>query len=236
MAIERVEPRGEHRVDRLGQGRLARHALLEDAVDHLLGEERVAARALGDLGDQGVLDLLGALGQERVDQLARAGRRERLERDRRRVAPAAAPAGPAVEKLVAREADHQDGPAHPAREVLDQVEHPLVRPVDVLDREDDRALAARRLDQRAHRREEAGADLLRIVGLRALGERLGHLDAERARERRGQALGRVLLALDVSVVAARSFSKPARRRPNATSESSVSVMPNWSRTISPSAQ
>ena len=233
--IERVEAGGEHGVDRLGQGCLAGDALLEDAVHHLLGEERVAARALGHLGDQRVLDLLRALGQQGLDELARAGRLQRLERDRRRVASTATPAGPAVKQLVASEADQKDRAPHPPRQVLDQVEHSLVRPVDVLDREDDGPLAARRLDERANRREEPGADLLRVVGLRRLGEPLGDLDAEGTGKRRGESLGRFVVAFD-AVRRLRSFSNPARRRPNATSESSVSVMPNWSRTISPSAQ
>ena len=71
--------------------------------------------------------------EERPDQLVRAVGPERVERDRGRVAAPAAPAGPAVEQLVAGQADQQHRPADPAGEVLDQVEHSLVGPVDVLD-------------------------------------------------------------------------------------------------------
>ena len=189
LGRERVETRREDRVHRLRQRRFARYALLEDAVHHLLGEERVASGALGHLGHQGVLDLLRALGEERLDELASAGRLERLEGDRRRVASAAAPAWAPVQELVAREADHEDGSPDPPRQILDQVEHPLVRPVDVLDGENDCPFAAGRFDECPDGREETGANLLRIVVLRALGEAFRDLDAERARESRGEAFG-----------------------------------------------
>ena len=128
-----------------------------DAVDHLLGEQRVAAGALGDLRDEVRVAVGGAavaVGSSALDQLARLVRRQRLERDRRRVAAAAAPARAALEQLVARQADDQDRAANPAGQVLDQVEHSLVGPVDVLDREDQRAaprLAPRRASGRRRR-------------------------------------------------------------------------------------
>ena len=49
---ERVEPGGEHGVDRLREGLDVLRALLADPVDHLLGEQGVARRALGDLRDE----------------------------------------------------------------------------------------------------------------------------------------------------------------------------------------
>ena len=97
----------------------------------------IAAGALGHLrhelpGPVGS-GAVAAVGEQGGDQFAGLVAGKRLERDRRRVAPAAAPSRAAVEELVAGQADDQRRPAHPAGEVLDQVEHSLVRPVDVLD-------------------------------------------------------------------------------------------------------
>ena len=47
---QRVQPRGQHRLHRVGQLHHAVALLLGDAAHHLLGEQRVAARALGHLG------------------------------------------------------------------------------------------------------------------------------------------------------------------------------------------
>ena len=222
-------------MDRLGQWCFAGDAFFEDAVHHLLGKERVASRTLGNLGDQSVLDHLSALGKQRLDEFARAGWLERLQGDRGRVPSAATPARAPVDKLIASETDQEDRAPNPPGQVLDQVEHPLVGPMDVLDREDDGPFAARRFDERANRREEAGADLLRVVGLRPLGERLGDLDAQGARERRGESLGGFVVAR-VRLTALEELLESRAEAPNARSESSVSLIPNWSRTISPSAQ
>ena len=46
-----------------------------------------------------------------------------------------------------------------------QVEHSLVRPVDVLDREHQRLLPAGSLDQRAHGGEDPVAHALRVLGV-----------------------------------------------------------------------
>ena len=110
-AEQRVEPGGEHGVDGLGQGLDVLRPLLADPVDHLLGEQRVARRALGDLRDEVRVAVGGAAVAAReqgAHELARLVRRQRLERDRGRVAPAAAPARAAVEQLVAGQADDQD--------------------------------------------------------------------------------------------------------------------------------
>ena len=101
-------------------------------------------RALGDLGHELAWPFARCRSRREQggDQLARLVLGQRLERDRGRVAPPAAPTGAAVEQLVARQADDQGGAAHPARQVLDQVEHALVGPVDVLDRDHHRVLPA----------------------------------------------------------------------------------------------
>src|SRR5215207_10609737 len=90
-------------------------------------------------------------GEEGGDELARLALRERLEGDGRVVAAPAAPARPSLQELVARQADDQRWPADPARHVIDQVEHSLVGPVDVLDRDHDWPALACRLDQRSNR-------------------------------------------------------------------------------------
>ena len=131
--------------------------------------------------------------QQRGDQLARLVRGQRLQRDRGRVAAAAAPAGPALEQLVAGQADQQQRAAHPARQVVDQVEHSLVGPVDVVDREHQRAAPGDRLDHGAGGREERLAHPLRVVARRGGAPRA-------ARCRAGSRAGR------------RCARRPARRR------------------------
>ena len=126
-------------------GRAAR-LLLGEAPDHLLGEQRVALGARGD-GRDHAPRLPSTVSSSSDDQLARLLLAERVEEERGRVAADAAPAGPALEQLVAREADLQHRRAHPLHEVLDQVEHALVGPVDVLPdraRADARGRAPRR--------------------------------------------------------------------------------------------
>ena len=118
---------------------------------------------------------------------------ERVEGQCGRVHPPAAPAGAPVEQLVARHADEQRRTPPPARQILDQVEHPLVGPVDVLDREDHRLLTAGGVDQRPHGGEQALAHLLRVVGLGAVEPRAGGgLDPERPAERGREPLRRLL--------------------------------------------
>ncbi len=147
---------------------------LLQAVDHLLREQRVAAGPLSDPGDQPGVAAVALV--QRSDQALGVVLGERLEGDRGRVAAAPAPVRAAVEQLVARQADDQQRPAHPAGEVLDQVEHPLVCPVDVLDRQQQRLARAHPLGQGADRGEERLAHPLRVLRLAAGG--LGRLEAE----------------------------------------------------------
>ena len=156
------------------------------------------------------------LAEQGGDQFVRLIAPERVEGERGRVHPPAAPARAPVEQLVARHADEQRRAAPPARQVLDQVEHPLVGPVDVLDREDHRLATARGVDQRAHGGEQALAHLLRVLGLGAVEPRAGGgLDPERPAERRREPLRR-LLGLSCRRRGPRSrrgaFARPRRRR------------------------
>jgi hypothetical protein len=175
--VERVQARGQQRVDGVGQrpGRLG--ALLTQAADHLLGEERVTAGALGDELDHG--RDVGALGHQRRDQLAGLVGRQRLEEDRRRGTAAAAPVRPALEQLVTRQAQDQERRAHPARQVLDQVEHSVVGPMDVFEDEHGRPLPGTRLDAEADRREERLAQPLGVLRLE-LRRLRGRLDRDQA--------------------------------------------------------
>ena len=166
---QRVEPRGQHALHGVRQrGSLA--ALLGDPARHLLGEQRVAARALGH-GHRA----LEAGRQQRVHQRARLRGAERLEHELGGRAAPAAPARPPVEQLVAGEADEHERRAYPLREVLDRLEHAVVRPVDVLECDHERAAPGDRLDARAERREEQLAGALRV--LLARHELRRHLDA-----------------------------------------------------------
>ena len=75
---------------------------------------------------------------------------ERRERERRRVELAAAPAGPALEELGPRRRDdEQRDVGHPVDELVEEVEEALVRPVDVLDDEDERTLLGETLEEAA---------------------------------------------------------------------------------------
>jgi hypothetical protein len=86
------------------------------------------------------------VGHERGDKLSRLALGERLQRDGGGVAAPAAPPGPPLEQLVSGQADEQQRRPDPARQVVDQVEHSLVGPVDVVDRQDEGAATGDRLD------------------------------------------------------------------------------------------
>ena len=89
--------------------------------------------------------------------------------------------------------EQQHRAPRPAGQVLDQVEHALVGPMDVLDREDHRLASARRLDQGPDRREQAVAHLLRVLMLAGLGGLLRRrLDPQRPAERGRDPLRRLL--------------------------------------------
>ena len=123
----------------------------------------------------------------------------------------------------------------PARQVLDQVEHPLVGPVDVLDREDQRlAPAARprpasRTAEKSRSRICCGSSSAALDRARRCARRL---DPERPAERRREPLGAA--PRPRSRRAASSIPPLSLRQ--AAPASSVSTMSKVPRTISPSAQ
>jgi hypothetical protein len=145
--LERVEAGGEDRLDRVRQLGLRHRPLLRDPSRHLLGEQRVAAGALDDGAEHRL-----AVGQQGRDERVRVLDAERVEQELGRRASTTAPARPAVEQLVAGEADDHERGANPLGEVLDGVEHAVVGPVDVLERDHERTPRRDRLDPAPQRR------------------------------------------------------------------------------------
>ena len=180
---KRVEPRGEYSLD--GVRQVAVLALLDEALHHLLGEQRIAPGALGDKRHGGVV--IGR-GEQPGDELVRLVAGQRLEAERRGVAPATSPLRPAFEQVVACQAEEKERRAHPLRKVLDQVEHAVVGPVDVLERDDQRPVLRDCLHDRADGSEEALTQALRVVVAREC-RRLGRAEAEQAGDRRRVARG-----------------------------------------------
>ena len=132
-----VDARADQSLQRIGDAVAAVPALLQQHADGLLDEEWIAF----GLVEQPRLDLPRdiVLREECVGQLLALLTRERLELDGGGAHAAAAPAGPHVEQLGTREAEDQERAlAHPLREVVDQLEQGLFRPVDVLEDHDQR--------------------------------------------------------------------------------------------------
>ena len=143
---EPVQPGGDDALERLRERVAPRSSRARAELGELLGVERVSARSLEER-------LLRLRGEHRsLEQLREEPRRllvrERGERDRRRVQLAAAPAGPAFEQLrpSGRDDEQRDVP-HPVDELVDEVEQALVRPLQVLEDHDERALLGERLQE-----------------------------------------------------------------------------------------
>ena len=120
-------------------------ALLDQHLQHLLDEERVALRAREDRAPHVLRHL--RLAEQRRDELARTPPAKRREGERRRVLLARAPGRSVIEELRPRRADEQHlRLGERLGELLDQVEERRRRPVDVLDDEHRELLAAERAD------------------------------------------------------------------------------------------
>ena len=189
--LERVQACRQQRLDGRGQLGGVRAFLLRQAPNHLLGEQRVALRARRHRSDDAAVGAGDV--HQRGDQLARLAVAERLEEHSRRVASHASPASAAREQLFSGEADLQHGRAHPLHQMLDQVEHPLVGPVNVLPHEHQGALAREPFDACAHGREEHFPGPL-CVFLLPEQRLVGPLDPEQPTDdrcfgRRGSAVG-----------------------------------------------
>ena len=116
--------------------------------DELLEEERVPLRRVHHL-------VASTFARRRVasaaEQAGRVGVGERLEPDDAAPSTGARPRRPPLEQVAAREADDQDRrPVRLRRDVLDEVEHRGLGPVDVVEGGDERAAAGERLEEPAH--------------------------------------------------------------------------------------
>ena len=195
--LQRVEPGRQDGLNGVGQLGLAHAALLGDPARHLLGEQRVAARALDQRRKHGL-----ARRQQRRDQLLGLPGAQRVEHQLRGRAAAAAPARAPVEQLVARQADQQQRRAHPLGEVLDRVEHSVVGPVDVLEGDHHRLARGHRLDSGSQRGEERLAQALGVLAGR--GQLARDLEADQPADQGGLALG---LLLHVCALAAEQVER-----------------------------
>ena len=146
---EPVEPRLQERLDRRRHRRSRRAPPSSLTVASISSMKSGLPSAAGRIRRAHVVGELRSAREPRDQQLAvLAG--ERLEQDRRRVQLAAAPAGPQLEQLGPGDAEQEDRRvARPVGDVLDQVEEDRLGPLDVVEHEDLRPLAARRLDQPA---------------------------------------------------------------------------------------
>ena len=118
-------------------------AALDEHADGLLDEQRVALGAVEQaLGQR---RRVREVGDDRGDELVALRLGERLELDGGRPNAPSAPPGTDVEQVGAREAEDEQRRPHPVGEVLDEVEHRLFGPVDVLEEEDERLHVAKRV-------------------------------------------------------------------------------------------
>ena len=127
--------------------------------------------------------------QERLDEVSRLGGRERPERDGQRVPLAATPVRPALEQLRPRAADHEQRHAlDEVDEAVDEVQQPVVGPVEVVHHEDKRAPLGERLQKDPPTCEElrpavAELDVLRDQADERLEARRTQAPPPRARDR-----------------------------------------------------
>ena len=125
---------------------------LEEHPDHLLDEERVAARTLDEARPGRLVEL--SLAEDPLDEQAAGLAGQRLQVHGRRIGPSVAPARPDVVQLRPRQADEQDARvAGVFDDVLEQVEERLLAPLDVVEDDDDRLLARERLEESPERPE-----------------------------------------------------------------------------------
>ena len=136
--------------------------------EQLLEEKRVPLSRLDDLhrADSGTLDAPSP--SIRSSDSARS----RLEQDRAGIRPARPPLWPLVEKVGTGEAEEEDrGLAYPVGDVFEQFEERWLRPVQIVDDDDERPLARELLEQPAKRPE----------GLASVREGIGQAEERRQR-------------------------------------------------------
>ena len=193
VGLEPVEPRREHRLDgsrhaeRVDGGErlqaslpLDEQPVLDQHAQHLLEEERVAARRAADRLRGLRVERPGEL----LEQLPRLVLRQRRELDRR-PQPGGADFG---EVRPGEAADQHRRVVAPAREVLDEVEERRRRPLHVVEHDHDGLRAGERLEQAPDRPEELVAPGARLcasdclqdpavdrLGIRLAGEHLAEV-------------------------------------------------------------
>ena len=133
---ERVEARRDQRLERVGQRQLPFGRALDQHPRVLLGVQRVA-RGVREQARPDVASHRRLL-EQRAQQRDRLLGRQRLER------PHGTPLRPALEQLGTRRADDRERDVRaPRGEVLDEIEHAVVRPVQVFEREHEQAAVPR---------------------------------------------------------------------------------------------
>ena len=115
--------------------------------DELFEEERVPFRRVHHLVAP---DLRPPPGRQAAEQAGRVGVREWLEPDDAPLPTRGGPRRAALEQVAARDADDQHRPRRLRCDVLDEVEHGGLGPVDVIEGGDERAAACERLEEPAH--------------------------------------------------------------------------------------
>ena len=193
-----------------GSGEVSLCRPLDEHACVLLRVERIAGR----LCEQTRPDLAanGRLVEERPEQCHGLFRRQRI--DHRHVPPAGSP----LEQLGPRGGDDRERDVRaPVGEVLDEIEHPVVGPVEVFDREHEQTAVARDAGDVP---APGGERLALVAGLAAEAD-------ERAEWRSTQSAS---LRSDTAAVT------DVRRRSAATDAESVSRIPACAFTISPKAQ
>src|SRR5262245_45465198 len=145
---EPIEPCREQGVDGRWDGQVAgSRSVLPDHGEQLLDEERVALGGLGDPAQQRLVEL--GLAPEVPEKLLGLQLRERREHDRlaERV-----PSRVAVEKLWPGAAEDENrGLSRPADDVLDQLDEGRLRPLEVVEADDQGPLTRQVLEEPADR-------------------------------------------------------------------------------------
>ncbi len=183
--VKGVKPGGDDRVDGLGQRQptvralpsaggvqltrarievLGAQAAVPQHAHVFLGEQRVAVHGRGQVR----LDRPGepVVGEERAEQPGGVVRRQRVERHRGRGRSAGDPSRPALQQLRPGGRDHEQRdragrPGGSVEQALQEVEQCVVRPMEVLDHQDQRPASG----QRVQEAPPGGERLLLAAGL-----------------------------------------------------------------------
>ena len=144
--LEPVDAGREERLNRRRHGVVCCLGIVGEHGEHLLDEQRVALGRVDDAIAERGSDV--AVVHQPLDQILGLVVAQRGERDEGRAPPGCRPGRPGVEEVGAREAEEQDrGAAREAEDVLEQVEHRRLGPVDVVHHDDERSRDGERLEE-----------------------------------------------------------------------------------------